>query len=136
MRERQLSESSKDKNEEELLSELISKYNGFRANSALRKWQISSDGHAAVWSIIIGMDETSRSLLRSHLDHNKWEESGASDSCDCLFLFAWVMCIFLEENPPAGYSESILRLKRHMLTNAPKGLSPFWEKLLTVPDLI
>ncbi|CAK8992499.1 Uncharacterized protein SCF082_LOCUS3131, partial [Durusdinium trenchii] len=110
IKERQLCESAKEKNEEELLSDLICKYNSFRANSALRKWQITSDGHQAVWCIIIGMTETSRSLLRSHLDHNKWEES--------------------------GYSESILRLKRHMLNNAPKGLSPFWEKLLTVtPDV-
>ncbi|CAK9084683.1 unnamed protein product, partial [Durusdinium trenchii] len=110
IKERQLCESAKEKNEEELLSDLICKYNSFRANSALRKWQITSDGHQAVWCIIIGMTETSRSLLRSHLDHNKWEES--------------------------GYSETILRLKRHMLNNAPKGLSPFWEKLLTVtPDV-
>ncbi|CAK9053859.1 Uncharacterized protein SCF082_LOCUS29314 [Durusdinium trenchii] len=110
IKERQLCESAKEKNEEELLSDLICKYNSFRANSALRKWQITSDGHQAVWCIIIGMTETSRSLLRSHLDHNKWEES--------------------------GYSKTILRLKRHMLNNAPKGLSPFWEKLLTVtPDV-
>lgn len=27
----------------------------------------------------------------------------------------------------------LLRLKRHLLNEAPKGLIPFWEKLLTVP---
>ena len=93
IKERQLCESAKEKNEEELLSYLICKYNSFRANSALRKWQITSDGHQAVWCIIIGMTETSRSLLRSHLDHNKWEESGASASFDHMFLFALVICI-------------------------------------------
>ena len=77
LRERQLSEDAKEKNEEELLSELVNKYNSYKANSALKRWQISADQYQAIWAIIIGMDETSRSLLRAHLDHNKWEESGS-----------------------------------------------------------
>ena len=78
LRERQLSEDAKDKNEEELLAELVNKYNSYKANSALKRWQISADQYQAIWAVIIGMDETSRSLLRAHLDHNKWEESGPS----------------------------------------------------------
>lgn len=59
-----------------MLSMLISRYNDYKANSAIRRWQISPDQQAAMWAIIIGMDETSRNLVRSHLDHHKWEESG------------------------------------------------------------
>lgn len=61
-----------------MLVEMIEKYNGYKANSALKKWQINPDQRQAIWAIIIGMDETSRSLLKAHLDHNKWEESGPS----------------------------------------------------------
>lgn len=78
MRERQCLEGSKEKSEEDLLVEMIEKYNGYKANSALKKWQINPDQRQAIWAIIIGMDETSRSLLKAHLDHNKWEESGPS----------------------------------------------------------
>ncbi|CAK9111498.1 Uncharacterized protein SCF082_LOCUS51755 [Durusdinium trenchii] len=108
IKERMMTETTMD--ESACLSDLISKYNSYRANSAIRKWQISQDQSSAIWSIIIGLDEVSRSLLRSHLDHNKWEES--------------------------GYNESILRVKRHMLNETPKGLNPFWTKLLTVTPAV
>lgn len=75
IKERMMTETTMD--ESACLSDLISKYNSYRANSAIRKWQISQDQSSAIWSIIIGLDEVSRSLLRSHLDHNKWEESGS-----------------------------------------------------------
>ena len=76
LKERMQDESSKDQDESAVLESLVARYNDFRANAAIKKWQISSDQHQAIWCIIIGLDETSRSLLRSHLDHNKWEESG------------------------------------------------------------
>ncbi|CAK9049981.1 unnamed protein product [Durusdinium trenchii] len=74
--ERQQTESGREQNESELLNELVSAYNSYRANAAIKRWQISGDQQAAIWCIIIGLDDTSRCLLRSHLDHNKWEESG------------------------------------------------------------
>lgn len=74
--ERRGLESSKDLNDSEILGELIQRYNSFRANNAIRKWQISADGQAAIFAVIVGLCEPSRQLLRAHLDHNKWEESG------------------------------------------------------------
>lgn len=76
LKERQQTESGREQNESELLNELVSAYNSYRANAAIKRWQISGDQQAAIWCIIIGLDDTSRCLLRSHLDHNKWEESG------------------------------------------------------------
>lgn len=84
LKERRECSTSHGKNDDELLSELVSKYNSYKANAALKKWQISSDTQVAIWAIILGMDEVSRSLLRSHLDHNKWEESGALTRFFCL----------------------------------------------------
>ena len=65
-----------DQNDSEILADLVQKYNNFKANSAIKKWQVSAEGHQAIWAIIIGLDATSRTLIRQHLDHNKWEESG------------------------------------------------------------
>lgn len=65
-----------DKNDSELLDELITKYNGFKANAAIKKWQVSPDAKTAIEGIIVGMTEETRGLLRAHLDFNKWEESG------------------------------------------------------------
>lgn len=76
IKQRMLAESAREMCESDVLAELVSKYNEYKANSALKKWQISSDQSAAIWCIIIGLDDISRGLLRSHLDHNKWEESG------------------------------------------------------------
>lgn len=88
LKEQQAHESSRSQNESELLAEIIGRYNAFKANSAIKKWQISADQSAAIWCIIIGLDETSRSLLRSHLDHNKWEESGS-------FAFIGFFCVLI-----------------------------------------
>ena len=79
LKERQQTESSRDKNDSELLQEIVVRYNSYKANAAIKKWQISNDQSQAIWCIIIGLDETSRGLLRAHLDHNKWEESGILD---------------------------------------------------------
>ena len=68
---------SRDQNGSEILADLITKYNGFKANAAIKKWQISPDAHQAIHGIIVGMTSESRALIRSHLDYNKWEESGS-----------------------------------------------------------
>ena len=70
---------SRDQNDTEILADLIAKYNGFKANAAIKKWQISPDAHLAIHGIIVGMTSESRALIRSHLDYNKWEESGHLD---------------------------------------------------------
>ena len=74
--ERKQTEACKDMNDADILSDLVSRYNSFKANSAIRKWQVSPDQHLAIHGIICGMDSESRALIRSHLDFNKWEESG------------------------------------------------------------
>lgn len=76
MAERRCSEDAKSMTDEELLAELVAKYNSYKANSALTKWQISPDQHSAMLAVICGMTGESRQLVRAHLDFNKWEESG------------------------------------------------------------
>ena len=80
LKERMQTEAAQNQNDSEMLQAIVSRYNSYRANAAIRKWQISPDQFQAIWCIIVGLDEISRSMLRSHLDHNKWEESGA---CSC-----------------------------------------------------
>ena len=74
--ERRLSSTSRDMNDAELLNELIGKYNGFKANKALKRWQISDDMKHAMLGVIVGMSPAARELVRNHLDYNKWDESG------------------------------------------------------------
>lgn len=76
LKARMQTEAAQTQNEGEMLQTIVARYNSYRANAAIRKWQISPDQYQAIWCIIVGLDEISRSLLRSHLDHNKWEESG------------------------------------------------------------
>ncbi|CAK8997702.1 unnamed protein product, partial [Durusdinium trenchii] len=106
MRDRRHDESTKDLNDEELLSMLIQRYNSYKANSALRKWQLNADAQAAIFGVIRGMCPEARALVRAHLDFNKYTES--------------------------AYNESILRSKRHQLHEAPKRCPPAWIDKLTV----
>lgn len=76
MRDRRHDESTKDLNDEELLSMLIQRYNSYKANSALRKWQLNADAQAAIFGVIRGMCPEARALVRAHLDFNKYTESG------------------------------------------------------------
>ncbi|CAK8995946.1 unnamed protein product, partial [Durusdinium trenchii] len=110
MRDRRHDESTKDLNDEELLSMLIQRYNSYKANSALRKWQLNADAQAAIFGVIRGMCPEARALVRAHLDFNKYTESA--------------MAIL-------AYNESILRSKRHQLHEAPKGCPPAWIDKLT-----
>ena len=68
--------SSPDLNDSELLSQIVNKYNSFKANAAIRKWQVSPEAKVAIEGIIVGMTSESRGLIQAHLDFNKWEESG------------------------------------------------------------
>ena len=76
MQERKNSGIDHSMNDTEMLADLVSKYNSFKANAAIKKWQVSPDAHAAIHGIIVGMTDEARALIRSHLDYNKWEESG------------------------------------------------------------
>ena len=76
MAERKCSEDAKSMTDEELLAELVAKYNSYKANAALTRWQVSPDQHSAMLAVICGMTSESRQLVRTHLDFNKWEESG------------------------------------------------------------
>ncbi|CAK9079982.1 Uncharacterized protein SCF082_LOCUS38149 [Durusdinium trenchii] len=74
--ERRRLEEYKDVNDEELLSSLISRYNSYKANAALKRWQVNGDQQSAILGIITGMCSEARALVRQHLDFNKYEESG------------------------------------------------------------
>lgn len=78
LQQRKASEDGKTMNDSEILADIVKKYNDFKANAGIRKWQISPDQHLAIWGVICGLTSDSRDLLRSHLDFNKWEESGPS----------------------------------------------------------
>lgn len=67
-----------DLNDTEILADLVAKYISFKANAAIRRWQISPDAHQAIHGIIVGMSDEARALIRAHLDYKKWEESGHS----------------------------------------------------------
>eukprot|EP00438_Fugacium_kawagutii_P018576 Skav220207 [mRNA] locus=scaffold2858:206317:210868:- [translate_table: standard] len=53
-----------DLNDTEILADLVAKYNGFKANSAIKRWQISPDAHQAIHGIIVGMSDEARALIR------------------------------------------------------------------------
>lgn len=80
--ERRLTESCRDSNDQELLQSIVNRYNGYKATAALRRWQIGPDMMSAMLAVICGMTSESRDLVRMHLDHNKFDESG------CLVLAA------------------------------------------------
>ena len=68
--------SFENMNDQDILQELVTKYNSFKATAALRRWQITPDQANAMVGVIIGMTMESRSLIRQHLDVNKWDENG------------------------------------------------------------
>ena len=47
----------------EILGEIIKRYNSFRANSAIKRWQLSEEMERAAYGIITGLDAESRALL-------------------------------------------------------------------------
>lgn len=69
--ERKTQESYRDMNDAEILQELVTRYNSYRANSAIRRWQLSPDMHQAMIGFILGMTSDLRAEIRAHLDHNK-----------------------------------------------------------------
>ena len=99
--------SLEEKTDVELLGMLIDRYNTYKSNLAIRKWQISDDMRRSIEGNVIGKTPTTKRLIRSHLDFNKWEES--------------------------AYNESILKSRRHRLHEGAKGVSGQWVMILTVP---
>ncbi|CAK9039774.1 unnamed protein product [Durusdinium trenchii] len=102
--------SLEEKTDVELLGMLIDRYNTYKSNLAIRKWQISDDMRRSIEGIVIGMTPTTKRLIRSHLDFNKWEES--------------------------AYNESILKSRRHRLHEGAKGVSGQWVMILTDLDAL
>ena len=66
---------------------VIERFNDFKSNAALKRWQITPDQTAAIQGIVLGMTEDSRNLVRSHLDFEKYEESGRSSQTWACFVF-------------------------------------------------
>eukprot|EP00435_Cladocopium_sp_Y103_P033913 s1822_g8.t1 len=77
--ERRRTESCKDQNDQELLQEIVARYNGYKATAALKRWQIGPDMVSAILAVICGMCAEARQLVRLHLDFNKYDESGCLD---------------------------------------------------------
>lgn len=63
-------------NDGELLKQIVDRYNSYRANTAIKRWQLSGDQLQAISNIVTGMCQDARDLIRVHLDFEKWEESG------------------------------------------------------------
>ena len=76
MHQRRCQPDAERLNDAELLGEIVTKYNSYKANKALKRWQVTPDKHQAMLGIIVGMCPTARDLVRAHLDFNKWESSG------------------------------------------------------------
>ncbi len=100
---------------------------------------------SAVTGIIVGMSPAARQEIRSHLDFNKWEQSGllvvpcfvvsskphqAQSPLIQGYFLKWSVCY--DFTSCQGYNESLLRTKRHQLNESPRGLEPLWQKILTV----
>ena len=87
MHERRSKAGSENISDQDLLSENIERFNDFKSNAALKRWQITPDQTAAIQGIVLGMTEDSRNLVRSHLDFEKYEESGSSSQTWACFVF-------------------------------------------------
>lgn len=85
MAEQRALESSAALNDQELLYSIIERYNNFRGVAGIKRWQISDDMKKSIEGIVIGITDDSKALLRSHLDFNKWEESGGLEEKTHLF---------------------------------------------------
>lgn len=85
--EKKASGSASDKSDRDLIQEASARYNDHQANSAIKRWQLNADVTTAIIGVVCGMSAECRQIVRDHLNHNKWEESGAwADLCICLFL--------------------------------------------------
>ncbi|CAK9059522.1 unnamed protein product, partial [Durusdinium trenchii] len=65
--ERRHSEDCKDLKDDEILTSIIQRYNQYKANSALKRWQVSPDQHSAIAGVIWGMCPDAKALVRQHL---------------------------------------------------------------------
>lgn len=78
MHQRRLQPEYEKMSNEDLLSSIMSSYNDFKANAAIKRWQLSNDQYQAMTTIICSMCQGARDLIRQHLDFEKYEESGTS----------------------------------------------------------
>ena len=76
-----------DKSDRDIIQEVIGRYNDHRANAAIKRWQLNGDTTMGVMCVVCGMTPESREILRSHLNHNKWEESGVSNLFHVVSMF-------------------------------------------------
>ena len=143
--ERRKLESCRDQNDEELLASIISRYNSYRAVSAVKKWQINSDMQSAIFAIIRGLTAETRALVRQHLDFNKYDESGFLSLVVFFLVFIpdvsdpWHTSSSLcqtgvepqSKEQLSGYNEGLLRAKRHQLNETPRGMPAAWADRLT-----
>ena len=91
MSEYRRTSTNSDLSDVDLLHSLMDRYNNYKSNTAIRKWQLSDDMKRSIEGIVIGMTPDSRALVRMHLDFNKWEESGPLFMSNTFFgLLCWV----------------------------------------------
>eukprot|EP00435_Cladocopium_sp_Y103_P037820 s127_g10.t1 len=63
MAEHRFNETVADMTDSDLLAQIIERYNNFKSNVAIRKWQISDDMRRSIEGIILGMTPITRSLI-------------------------------------------------------------------------
>lgn len=56
MAEHRFNETAADLTDSDLLAQLVDRYNNFRSNVAIKKWQISDDMRRSIEGIILGMN--------------------------------------------------------------------------------
>ena len=63
MQQRRLQPDAASMTDGDLLQSIVSKFNNFKANAALKKWQVTPDQHSAILGIVCGMTQESRQLV-------------------------------------------------------------------------
>ncbi|CAK9084942.1 Uncharacterized protein SCF082_LOCUS40266 [Durusdinium trenchii] len=68
MQQRRLQPDAASMTDGDLLQSIVSKFNNFKANAALKKWQVTPDQHSAILGIVCGMTQESRQDYCQDLD--------------------------------------------------------------------
>lgn len=87
--ERRKEEKYRDVSVADILGELVKDYNSYKANAALKRWQLTPDQQSAISGVINGMSAEARQLVRQRLDFNKYDESGYCVFDCVIFLFVF-----------------------------------------------
>lgn len=66
---------------EECLVRLMDAFNQHPGIVGQRRWQLSREGKIAVTNLVLGTTPATRDIIKSHLNYNKWESSGALHCC-------------------------------------------------------